>query len=204
MKIVDAKGFSCPQPLIMTKQAIKEKAPEEALLVIVNNETSMKNVKRFLEDHQMVVRVTEKSGVFELHVGETTSIPESTIETDYCTIDSDSARPKQIVIVIQNNKMGSGADELGDILIKAFINTLPEVSLPSARIIFLNAGIHLACEGSAVLNSLQKLEAKGVKILCCGTCLDYYHKIEKLKVGTVSNMYEILELLIQADKVIYP
>jgi selenium metabolism protein YedF len=93
---------------------------------------------------------------------------------------------------------------LGTILIKAFINTLPETTATPKTIIFLNSGIFLALKDSPVLDSLIKLEQSGVEILTCGTCLDYYKKKEELGVGNISNMYDILERLSQAGNVIYP
>ncbi len=100
--------------------------------------------------------------------------------------------------------MGDGAEELGTILIKAFINTLPEMDLKPKKLIFLNSGIYLAVKDSPVLDTLKKLEQSGIEIISCGTCLDYYKKKEELGVGSVSNMYVILESLSKASKVIYP
>ena len=100
--------------------------------------------------------------------------------------------------------MGFGPDDLGSILIKAFINTIKEISpLPSA-LVFYNNGIHLAVEGSTVLEPLQDLQNRAVDILVCATCLDYFKKKASLKVGTASNMFTILETLSNAHHVIAP
>jgi selenium metabolism protein YedF len=108
------------------------------------------------------------------------------------------------VILIGNDKMGSGPDELGSILIKGFLSAVKEtVPLPAAMV-FYNQGIQLAVEGSPVLNTLNELEALGITMLVCGTCLNYFDKKESLRAGRVSNMYEITETLTGASHIISP
>ncbi|MBN2681793.1 MAG: sulfurtransferase-like selenium metabolism protein YedF [Bacteroidales bacterium] len=204
MKKVDAKGKVCPQPLIMTRKAIEELKENDPLLILVDNEASMKNVCKFLEDHGMNPEIVVKGNVYEISVGKTIAIPDSTVETDYCEITIPENITKNIVIAFQDNKMGKGSDELGEILIKGFINTLPEMKPLPNTLIFLNAGITLTCSGSPVLETLKKLELQGTKILSCGTCLDYYGKMNELQVGNISNMYDILETLMKSTKTIYP
>ncbi len=108
------------------------------------------------------------------------------------------------VVAFQRDHLGDGPEDLGKILIKAFINTLPETPNAPTALIFQNAGVLLACEGTPVFESLKKLEDRGIQILSCGTCLDYYQKKEALVVGRVSNMYEIVEMLSKAGHVLYP
>jgi selenium metabolism protein YedF len=202
MKIVDAKGKLCPKPLIMTKKALGEIAENETLEILIDNETSMKNVTRFLEDHNMQIRMEKKGNVFHLLVSKTGAISESATVDEYCEIDVHQRN--NLVIAFQRNWLGDGAEELGKILIKAFVNTLPEVSVKAKSIVFLNSGIFLALKDSQVIDSLIKLEKSGVEILVCGTCLDYYQKKQELGVGRVSNMYDILERLSSASSVVYP
>ena len=70
--------------------------------------------------------------------------------------------------------------------------------------LFYNGGAALTCEGSDSLADLKILEEQGVEIMTCGTCLDYYGLKDKLQVGSVTNMYSILETMSGADKVIRP
>ena len=70
--------------------------------------------------------------------------------------------------------------------------------------LFYNGGATLTCEGSDSLEDLKSLEAQGVNIMTCGTCLDYYGIKEKLAVGSVTNMYVIAETMAGADKIIRP
>ncbi len=202
MKIVDAKGKLCPTPLIMTKKALNELSGEDSLEVLIDNETSVKNVTRFLEDNGMKVLTEKRENVFHLFVNKTGEIPESAKVEDYCEVDL--PKNSNVVIAIQRNRLGDGAEDLGALLIKAFINTLPEVSVKPKTIVFLNSGIFLAVSDSALLDALKQMEGIGTEILVCGTCLDYYQKKAELAVGKVSNMYDILERLTQASHVIYP
>lgn len=189
-------------PLIMTKKALDEMAENESLKILIDNETSLKNVTRFLEEHNMKVHTQKKGDVYELVVNKTGEIPKETNAEDYCEVEKTTSN--HYVIAIQRNRLGDGDEELGKILIKAFINTLPENSVKPKTIVFLNSGIFLSVKDSPVIDALIKLEQAGVEILSCGTCLDFYHKKEVLAVGKVSNMYEILEKLSQAGNVLYP
>jgi selenium metabolism protein YedF len=202
MKLVDAKGKLCPLPLIMTKKALLEAGENASLRILVDNETSMKNVTHFLEDHRMEVKVKKDGDVYEILVGKTGRIEESTDAAAYCA--SPAAEGNTYVVAVQRDRLGDGDEALGKILVKAFINTLPEIAQVPQTIVFLNAGIFLALKDSPVIESLKRLEDAGVEILACGTCLDFYQKKSELGVGKVSNMYDILDRLSKAGKVIYP
>jgi selenium metabolism protein YedF len=112
-------------------------------------------------------------------------------------------RAEQIV-VINSRTMGTGSDELGGILIKSFIYALTQQDELPKTILFYNGGAYLTCQDSPVLEDLQSLEAQGVELLTCGTCLDFYGLKDKLAVGNVTNMYVIVEKQAKADKVIRP
>ena len=202
MKTLDAQGKMCPLPLIMTKKALGEISENETLEILIDNETSVKNVSRFLEEHNMSISTEKQGNVFRLKVNKTGIIPEEAIAEDYC--ETTAPVSSDYVIAIQKNKLGQGNDELGELLIKGFINTLPEIDKRPTTLVFLNSGIFLALKDSLVIDSLSKLENEGTKILVCGTCLDYYKKKEELGVGIVSNMYDILNILSNASKVLYP
>ncbi|NHB70079.1 sulfurtransferase-like selenium metabolism protein YedF [Perlabentimonas gracilis] len=202
MRTVDAKGELCPKPLIMTKKALGEMGDNETLEVLIDNETSMKNVTRFLTDNGFTPSVRSDGNVFHVLVNKTGELPESAPVEEYCEIDL--PQKSNYVVAFQRDKLGDGAEELGKILIKAFINTLPEATNQPKSLVFLNAGIFLALKNSPVIESLVKLEKSGVKIFVCGTCLDYYGEKPNVGVGIVSNMYDILEQLSSAGSVVYP
>ncbi|MDD3877191.1 MAG: sulfurtransferase-like selenium metabolism protein YedF [Bacteroidales bacterium] len=202
MKTIDAKGQLCPVPLIMTKKAINALKGDEALEILIDNETSLKNVKRFLEDNGMNPTVKQTGNVYHLFVGKSATIPEHVSAEAWCSTEKPIS--EGYAMVFKQDKVGHGADDLGSILIKALINTLPEIDKKPRWMIFLNTSIKLTIKNSPVLESLKKLEADGVEILVCGTCLDYFGKKEELAVGHISNMYVILDSMNRADKVIHP
>jgi selenium metabolism protein YedF len=199
LKTVDARGQLCPKPLLLTKKALNELAPGESVAFLIDNPTSRQNVERFLVDNGMNPQCSEKEGVFTIIVRKN---PQPLAHPDPAPYCGDNARPH--VVVISGDKMGRGSDELGEILMKAFINTINETGPLPSHVVFYNSGILLTVEGSPVIESLRELELKGVVILICGTCADYFKKKEAIRVGTISNMYRILETLTAAGHIIQP
>jgi selenium metabolism protein YedF len=172
------------------------------LQVLVDNETSLKNVSRFLQDHGLKIQVNSHKDFYEILVVKKGTSFETSDIAEYC--DKGSKNTDHFVIVIQTDHLGEGPEELGKILMKGFINTLPETEHCPSSILFMNSGIHLALKDSPVINALQKMEEKNTEILVCGTCLDYFSKKEELGVGRVSNIFEIMEKMFAAEKVVYP
>jgi selenium metabolism protein YedF len=111
---------------------------------------------------------------------------------------------RNTVVAVSSDAMGRGSDELGQILMKGFLYALSQLEELPKALLFYNGGAHLTTEGSPSLEDLKNMEAQGVQILTCGTCLDYYGLTDKLAVGGVTNMYSIVETLAAADKVIRP
>lgn len=108
------------------------------------------------------------------------------------------------IVVISSAVMGQGDDELGKVLMKGFIYALSQLETLPEKILFYNGGVTLTTEGSDSLTDLKEMEAQGVKIYSCGTCLNYYGLSERLKVGEVTNMYSIAEAMAEASKIIKP
>lgn len=111
---------------------------------------------------------------------------------------------KKVVVYINSHLLGIGDEALGAILMRSFLKTLLDMEIKPSRLILVNSGVRLSSEGSEVLETLQALSEKGIEILSCGTCLDFYELKEKLKVGLVSNMYDIAQSLLEADRLIRP
>jgi len=199
-KIVDARGLPCPQPVILTRNAMRQ---EERLDVLLTGADQVANVRRLAEKSGWHA-VAEKSGdgfVLHLTKGEVPAEePEITSEMMACA----TPQAQKQVLVISSDQMGRGDPELGAILIRTFFHTLTEVAALPQSIVFYNAGVKLATEDSPILEDLRALEAKGVELLVCGTCLSYYELKERLAVGAVSNMYTIAETVLGADHVFSP
>lgn len=195
-KVIDARGFACPQPVINTKKALEE-IEEGILSVIVDNVVARDNVRRFAESQGCTVKVGEKDGDYHLDISKGL-----VGETEYKS--KEVKENGKIIVYINSDIMGVGDEKLGKILMRAFLKTMIGAEPQPKKIIFINSGVKLATEGSEVLESIREMEKKGAEVLSCGTCLDFYRLKEKLQVGVISNMYDIIESLIEADKVISP
>jgi sulfur relay (sulfurtransferase) complex TusBCD TusD component (DsrE family) len=106
------------------------------------------------------------------------------------------------VILITRNGMGEADQTLQHKLIGTYLKLLDEHDLLPGAICFYTEGVRLAVEGSPVLEALGSLEKKGVRLVLCSTCLNYYNLIEQVKVGIVGGMGDILEAQTRASKVI--
>ena len=208
MKTVNALGEVCPIPIVMTKNAIKEMTEAGKLEVLVDNETSVQNLMKMAKQKGYPA-TSEKLEEGKYHV--LMDIPASaekemeeteTVET--CPSAGQKEKRENTVVVISSGQMGNGDDELGGILIKAFTFALTQMDKLPSTMLFYNGGVKLTCEGSPLLEDLKTLEAEGVEILSCGTCLGFYGLKEKLAVGSVSNMYEIVEKQMNADRILRP
>src|SRR5208283_2817597 len=197
IKIVDARGLSCPQPVVLAKQAFES---NEQVIVIVDNETALENVNRLGSKLGCEVKIEAKSGkIIEIHLMR--NADQNAFVTS-CVVGQ--GRPGPFVIVIAGDKMGRGNDELGYVLVKTFLHTVAEQAQKPDVMIFYNTGAKLTVKGSDVLDDLKKLESKGVQILVCGTCLNYFEIKGKLAVGMVSNMYDIVEIMSSAGRLFTP
>jgi len=194
-KIVDARGLPCPQPVILTRNALKE---SDVVITIVDNETSQHNVTRMAEKGGATVEVEQRDDGIYLHIAR-----EGTAEEGACS-QKEVTPPAEglLVLVIPSEFMGRGEAELGHILIRGFFHTLGEIEPLPTTVIFFNSGVKLVVEGSPILEDLRALSAQGVEVLACGTCLGYYELKDKVAVGEVSNMYTIAETILRAGKIV--
>jgi len=196
-KEIDARGLPCPRPVIETKKALEE-IERGKITVLVDSSESCQNVQRFAQSQQCQVAISEKDGIFYLDIVKGQPAP---VETE--TGDS-QAEPRKNggVVLITSDRLGTGDRRLGEILMKAFLNTLWDTEPKPDKLLFINDGVKLTTEGSEVLETLQLLEKEGVQIFSCGTCLEYYQLKEELIVGLVTNMYDTVDSLLSASKVI--
>ncbi len=105
------------------------------------------------------------------------------------------------VLFVKDNHLGVGSAELGNILMRGFFRQLKEGEVLPKKIIFINNGVKLLID-EEVLESLTSLEERGVELLACGTCLDYYGLLDKIRAGQISNMKEIKDVLMGSDEVV--
>ena len=198
---LDCKGLVCPQPVIKTKETLEQGASR--IEVIVDNEASRENVARFVRSRNCEVEIhTLEQGCFQLSV-QVGAPPEQAEfnSSDYTCAISAGVR---LVYVISSDSMGRGSDELGWALLQTYIQTIEQVDPLPSKILFYNAGVKLVTEGSGSLKALRKLQERGVEILACGTCLDFFQLKTAIQVGHISNMYDIMTAMSEADKVVSP
>jgi selenium metabolism protein YedF len=186
---IDVRGLNCPLPVVKTKKALEE-IEEGDVSVLIERSDGCQNVKRFAESQGCKVSIDEKDGLFYIHIHKEK------------TEQSATTKQSRDIVFITTDRLGTGDEELGFILMKAFLNTLWDTNPRPTKIMFLNDGVRLTTEGSEVLEVLHLLENEGVEIFSCGTCLEFYGIKDKLQVGKVTNMYDTVESLLSAGKII--
>ena len=193
---IDARGLSCPAPVLQTKSALQEKAPS-GIRVLVDNAAAQENVLRFLESQGFETRLEQNGGDYRV-TGTRGSQPAGQPRAD---VDKET-EARKILVMCGTDRLGFGDDALGLKLMVNFLRTLNEMGSDLWRLVFVNNGVKLTVEGSEVLDDLIGYENNGLKILVCGTCLIHFNLLEKKQVGETTNMLDIVTAMQLADKVI--
>lgn len=191
MKIVDCRNMACPVPVVTAKRALEE-AGGEPVQIMVDTGAPRENVTRFAVNRGYTVEESAVEGGVALTIsgGAQAAIPEA------------KPRSGRTVMLIGSDRLGDGPEELGLLLMKNFIITLLDLGELPDRMLFVNTGVFLTTEGSEALEALEKLGNRGVEVLSCGACLDFFNRKEKLRTGAVTNMFTIAESLMQAGSVV--
>lgn len=201
IKELDCRGMNCPAPVLSVRDALEKEAPA-AITVLVDNEAARQNVSRFLEHRDYLVSSEMVGGEFRV-VGtraEAANVPE--MPTPEPVASRRREGEKKIMILITSVHMGHGDDGLGDMLMFNFLKTLKEMGPELWRVAFVNSGVSFTAEGSEAVPILQELAGRGVQITACGACLAYFHLLDKIQVGEVTNMLEIVAGMKDADSVV--
>lgn len=217
---LDERGKQCPLPVIDTKKALESCEDGQFVEVLVDNEIAVQNLRK-MAAHKALDSSYEKTGDREFLVKiraavsrEQTDVDgqksqdqtdiearSSAAQEEQCQPDS---RRKGMVAVLSSNLMGQGDEALGKLLMKGFVYALTQQDVLPETVLLYNSGAYLSCQGSENLEDLKELEAQGVEILTCGTCLNHYGLGDKLKVGGVTNMYEIVERMTASRLLVRP
>lgn len=204
MKVIDTSGLQCPAPLIATKHALKELKEGESLKIITDSKTSFQNISRFLKDHGTEYLKEEYSGKWILTITKGPVEIISANPEDYCNTEIPHFSKGNFIVAVDSDKMGEGEEDLGHLLMVNFMKALKDLDKLPARIIFYNRGVMLGSENSAVADHLREIERMGVELLFCETCVNYYSLKDKLKIGTLSNMFEIAQKMASASNILKP
>ena len=201
VKCIDARGLPCPQPVILTKKALDEAragAATGAIEVTVDGPTGKENVSRFAAHEGFEVEAVDGAdGSAVVRIKLSGAGSSQRVPAPQATASDALGETIRTTVFISADKIGTGADELGALLMRGFLRTLAESEGKPRRVIFMNSGVKHALDDSAALPSLRSLEGAGAEILSCGTCLDYYDARSRLSVGRVSNMLEISGFLLE-------
>jgi selenium metabolism protein YedF len=201
---LDARGLKCPEPVIQTKRLF-DQGNLSRFLVIVDNVVSKENVSRFARNQGAVVEVTQDEGP-DWNIDIRMDIPGVVYKEKEplipCPIPSDQGVDSKTVTYVGSNIMGRGDDDLGVKLMRGFLRTMIDVKPYPWRMVFINSGVKLTTVDQEAVEAIGLLEERGVEILSCGTCLDTFGLTDRLMVGKVTNMYEVVESLNVATKVI--
>lgn len=190
---VNAIGQTCPMPVIMTKNALKN-ITEGSIEVSVDNQISKENIEKFSKEMGYSFSSRNEGDIF-LIIIEKKSLPLNKV----VEIENDD-----VIIIIASDKMGDGDSALGETLMKGFIYTLTEMETLPKSILFYNRGVFLTASNESTIKDLKTLEERGVEILSCGACLNFYHLETSLGTGSITNMYNIIDKQMKAKKVIRP
>lgn len=190
-KLVDAKGKNCPIPVILAKKEIE--AGESAFAVEVDNQTAVRNLEKLASSRGFASAVEETGGAYRVAFSK---------DGEACSCVAEEEKSGSWVVFAGRDVLGSGDDELGANLMKMYFYTIAqENELPSA-ILFMNGGVRLPVFNEQVVEHLRDMQNRGVEILVCGTCLNFFGIADKLQIGTVSNMFDITQRMLYADKVV--
>lgn len=201
MKTIDMMGHSCPIPVVEAKKILAEQ-DTEGVIVKVDNSVSVQNLGKMARGYGFSVsssKTGENSFEVEIHKdGKTLPQPS---EPDSAEAASTANSPDSLAVVISRDTLGGGTEELGKILIKGFIYSLSELPTPPRYVVFLNSGAYLTTEGANTVPDLKALEQKGTVILTCGVCANFYELQDKLAVGAISDMFDIVKKTTSVAKV---
>lgn len=198
--VIDCRGLACPAPVLRAKETV-EREQVDSLVMLVDNDAARENVSRFLSRAGYAVWVEEQDGAIAVVGSKSAARPQAPPPVPEATAVPKTAEAK-IMVVVGTDRLGSGDDFLGGRLMVNFIGTLKEMGPSLWTLVFLNAGVKLACTGSEVLPAVQELAAAGVQVLVCGTCLNHFQLLEHKQVGETTNMLDIVTHMQLADKVI--
>jgi selenium metabolism protein YedF len=191
VKVVDCRKMTCPLPVVTVKRALEE-AAGESVKVLLDDGAPRENVARFAASRGFQVEETREGDGYAMLISGTPGQ----------NLSPQQEKKGGSVFLVASDSLGEGSEDLGRLLMKNFIITLLDVTEMPERMLFINRGIFLTTEGSEVIEALQQLACRGVEILSCGVCLDFFHRREKLCAGTITNMFTIAESMLRTGSVI--
>ncbi|HEX7554476.1 MAG TPA: sulfurtransferase-like selenium metabolism protein YedF, partial [Geothrix sp.] len=188
-----------PQPVILVRKALAE-GGFDTLEITVDDPASRENLLKFAAYAKCLVEEVKTEGeLTRIRLAPQGAGAPITGEAPTPVPAREAGQGG--VILLTADGIGQGDQDLARLLMRGFVYTLTESELPPRRVILMNSGVKLAAEGSESLGHLRKLEERGVEVLACGTCLEFYGLTKALAVGGITNMYEIAGHLLEGPTV---
>lgn len=201
MKEIDVRKLACPGPVLELKNQLR--VGEKAIRLRVGDELARSNVTRFAAAQgARVSSDPADDGSFYVTVEAEGPLAVVQDEEIHCEPLPGSSGPP--VVQITSEVMGSGDDALGALLMRSFLKTQLQLDTKPRALVFYNAGVKLCCEGSPLVEDIRAIEAEGIEIIACGTCLNFFELADKLAVGRVTDMLEIASILAGAGAAVRP
>ena len=198
MRKIDCRNLACPTPVLETKKALESLKIGEKLSILLNSQASKENVLRFLSSQGLKPEFSELEGEFEIVVLKENN--EISSEKDFACSSDKNATCKKILF-LKADSVGNG--ELGKKLIVGFLDTLKSADNAPSAIICVNEAVLINTNSEHTAHkAMKELENKGIEVISCGSCLEFYGKTKDLKLGRIGNALEILNLLFDKDKVV--
>jgi selenium metabolism protein YedF len=204
MQIIDTSGQQCPAPLIATKRALKDARTGDSFKVITDNQTAFNNISSFLKDNKTEFSYEESNGIWALTITKQTTEFINADVKEYCKTEIPHLSKGDFIIAFTSDKMGDGDEELGHLLMINFVKAIKELDVLPRKMVFYNKGVTLGAEDSPVIDHFKEIDKMGVTFLFCATCAKYYSLEEKIKIGTLSNMFEIAQVMSSAGNIVRP
>jgi selenium metabolism protein YedF len=205
--LIDARGLACPKPVVIAEEEIS-KTSEGIVEVLVDNEASVKNLTRFASKNSLYVETEKVDNYWKVRLVK--GYPCETIPSPPASgtgppspqregenVGAGQSLPeeetgKDILLIIGTDALGK-EEKLGKILMKGFFETMKVTKETPHTIFFLNAGVKLTTTDTEIIPMLKDIEAMGVEIFSCGTCLKHYNLESELKVGYRGTTNHIVE-----------
>lgn len=204
MKVIDARGMQCPRPIIETKKALRDTPSGDTITVLIDNETSLGNVCKFLKDNGCYFTESKEQGHWAVVISaSSTPIADKPVD-EYCELQVPHSPKGNYVIALTSEFMGQGDEKLGKRLMTSFVNILTELDNMPSAVLCYNSGVKLALPNSSVVETLKELEKRGVELILCGTCVDFFELKGKTVAGSIGDMYRIAGIMAAAGSVIKP
>jgi selenium metabolism protein YedF len=193
--VIDARGQGCPRPVMMAEEALS-KIAEGIVEIIVDNEASSENLVSFAKGSAFYSETVRDGGDWRVKI----------VKGYACAPATASGKApstgKDLLLIVATDTMGK-EEELGRTLMKAYFETMKTYRQLPHTIFFLNAGVKLTTINDDTVPLLKEIEAMGVEIYSCGTCLKHYSLESQLQVGKRGTTNHIVEGMKDFDKTVW-